>query len=382
MSANGVSTQPYLSLTNDPDLRPDRQNEVCATLANSNLLETTNQACLDALKYTSQLKKQAILPKKFIPLNNAQKKTESLVDELSKTSPIDCSSMWDYANAHSDEVISLALTLDKYKKVEICALTLLGVIPGLIDFGIVTRPKLEALKQTEAYQQWAIVRKEILLNKTAQKFLLEDSVLKFLICPITKTLPLIPVKGDKRTFEYTAIKKWLDANPGKKFKGCDVVFTEHDLKFDFYHINTARLRIAAIVNNSLYSNNSTEKLQFLDAHLPRRISFIVLEYAKDDQAPDINRTIKNHHLLIYCGNMLKELNSNHGTHMAPEAQRLEQEFIKTNNKEDYERAMNLRYFGRIKFTVLDSSFVSCIKSCFGCEPKVEKTAGLLDDEYV
>jgi hypothetical protein len=116
----------------------------------------------------------------------------------------------------------------------------IAAIAGLALFeGIVVAVNIASICKSPAYLQWKAIRKQWLANESLKKFVVFDTILKHLICPITKKIPVIPAANQQDvTYDFDAASKWIQENPGKPLPGSTVVSTLGHLTFDYAHVNS------------------------------------------------------------------------------------------------------------------------------------------------
>ncbi|MBA3956886.1 MAG: hypothetical protein H0X51_00620 [Parachlamydiaceae bacterium] len=120
---------------------------------------------------------------------------------------------------------------------------------------------------TFAYQDWIERRTQSLQMASVKSKLNRDEVLKHFKCPLTNTIAQLPVVCPNGvTFEYEAIVRWLEQNPGKVAPECTVAFTEEELVFDCSYFNTIQNRLETI-NERLTKRDHAEVVAFFQEQI-------------------------------------------------------------------------------------------------------------------
>lgn len=142
---------------------------------------------------------------------------------------------------------------------------------GLILTANVTQ-NIYRLTKEQATIEWNLRRNEMIKYTSKWSVLKHDDVLKHFVCPITKDLPICPMRAPNYvTYDGDSLEDMLDHGiiPPKSHK----LFDKTDLTFDYSHANTITMRIREIVNAIKFDSSLMRfphMPDFVDAYTEKR----------------------------------------------------------------------------------------------------------------
>lgn len=138
-----------------------------------------------------------------------------------------------------------------------------GAVAGL-GVGIVLAPYIVTIyvRQSDHYIQWKTKALQEKVYPLFQEFLKNDATFLDLLCPITKDLPLIPVRTPYgHVFEKAAIETWIETNPTCPLTRYKLHI--NDLVYAQDHVNNIVRRACALMRER--QNNAPHIVEGLQA---------------------------------------------------------------------------------------------------------------------
>jgi hypothetical protein len=110
--------------------------------------------------------------------------------------------------------------------------------------GNVIADRLETIRQSAAYERWHAFVSSLNNDPTMARLLACDTLLKYLVCPITHKIVSMPatVYGDS-VYEYEAVVEWLKSQPNEPLPAHTIVYPLTQFIFDPVYINSIVERV-------------------------------------------------------------------------------------------------------------------------------------------
>lgn len=133
---------------------------------------------------------------------------------------------------------------------------------SVVWYGAVAVKNLSSIEGTERYSKWESEWNTIQKNRVMKEYILIDDQLKFFICKLSKTLPLIPVKIKikgkfcKGVYDKETIEKWIKLHPGGEFPYTRCTLAEAELIVDFPHFISMIDRLKNLMERTFFALNA------------------------------------------------------------------------------------------------------------------------------
>lgn len=107
-----------------------------------------------------------------------------------------------------------------------------------IWYGKSVYEKIQIIRQSGFYRAWKQLWIHTKKTQLVYQYILSDNQLKYFICPITQTLPIMPIKfaGSDEVYDGDPLIDWINHNPNAVHPYFNKVLKLEDVVIDFAHL--------------------------------------------------------------------------------------------------------------------------------------------------